>query len=78
VRDAAKQVGVISAFPFERDTPLLDDHTPFIEKGIPAVDFIDWQYPHKDTLKDTVDKTSARALDVVGETMVQLLLHSGR
>ncbi len=74
VRAAARRVGVGVVFPSTTDATLLDDHTPFLEQGIPAVDLIDWQYPHKDTLRDTVDKTSPRALDVVGETVAQLLL----
>jgi Zn-dependent M28 family amino/carboxypeptidase len=75
VRQAAKRAGVLGAFPRETDTSLLDDHIPFLRQGIPAVDFIDWQYQYKDTLKDTVDKTSAQSLDVVGETTAELLLH---
>ena len=77
VRGAAREAGVIKAFPPTSDASLLDDHVPFLRQGIPAVDFIDWQYPYKDTLKDTVDKTSAEALDVVGETVAELLLHWG-
>jgi glutaminyl-peptide cyclotransferase len=78
VRAAARRVGVIRAFPPTTDASLLDDHTPFLSQGIPAIDLIDWQYPHKDTLEDTVDKTSARSLDAVGETVAELLLHWGR
>ena len=62
-------------FPATTDAALLDDHVPFLEQGIPAIDLIDWQYRYKDTLRDTVDKTSARALDAVGETVADLLLH---
>jgi len=75
VRASAKKVGVERVFPNTSDASLLDDHTAFLQQGIPAVDLIDWQYPHKDTLRDTVDKTSAHSLDAVGETVAHLLLH---
>jgi Zn-dependent M28 family amino/carboxypeptidase len=75
LREAARRVGVAKVFPATTDTALLDDHVPFLEEGIPAIDLIDWQYRYKDTLRDTVDKTSARALDAVGETVAELLLH---
>ena len=75
IRNAAKRVGVLKAFPPTSDASLLDDHTAFLRERIPAIDLIDWQYPYKDTLRDTVDKTSARSLDVVGETVADLLLH---
>ncbi|HEV2062498.1 MAG TPA: M28 family peptidase, partial [Solirubrobacteraceae bacterium] len=75
LRQAARRVGVGRVFPAVSDVSLLDDHVPFLEQGIPAVDLIDWRYPYRDTLRDTVDKTSARALDAVGETVAELLLH---
>jgi Zn-dependent M28 family amino/carboxypeptidase len=75
LRQAARRVGAERVFPETSDVALLDDHVPFLEQGIPAIDLIDWQYPYKDTLRDTVDKTSARSLDVVGETVADLLLH---
>ena len=49
---------------------LIDDHTPFLDAGIPAVDIIDFDYPYWHTSADTVDKTSARSLRVVGETLL--------
>lgn len=75
VRAAARRVGAIRFFPDDIGVALIDDHTPFLEAGIPAVDIIDFDYPHRDTLRDTVDKTSPVTLDAVGETVVDLLLH---
>ena len=49
---------------------LIDDHIPFLDAGIPAVDIIDFDYPYWHTSADTVDKTSARSLQVVGETIL--------
>ncbi len=48
---------------------MIDDHTPFLEAGIPAVDIIDFDYPYWHTAADTVDKVSAQSLQAVGETL---------
>ena len=48
---------------------MIDDHTPFLEAGIPAVDIIDFDYPYWHTSADTADKVSAKSLQAVGETM---------
>ncbi len=48
---------------------LLDDHTPFLEAGIPAVDIIDFDYPYWHTSADTADKVSSQSLQAVGETL---------
>ena len=48
---------------------ILDDHTPFLERGIPAVDIIDFDYPYWHTLEDTPDKVSPDSLLAVGDTL---------
>lgn len=48
---------------------MLDDHTPFLEKGYPAVDMIDFDYPYWHTTEDTLDKLSASSLEAVGATL---------
>ncbi len=53
-----------------------DDHTPFLQKGFPAVDLIDFDYPSWHTTADTADKTSAQSLKIVGDTLLHWL--SGR
>jgi hypothetical protein len=75
LRASARRVGVARVFPDRTQTAIIDDHTPFLEEGIPAIDLIDFSYRYRDTLRDTVDKTSARSLDAVGETVADLLLH---
>jgi glutaminyl-peptide cyclotransferase len=72
VRRAAKLVGVSSIFPPRTGVSIQDDHTPFQRAGVPAVDFIDWSYPGH-TLQDGMPLISERALDAVGETVVQYL-----
>jgi len=72
VRAAARRVGAARTFPDDTQTTLLDDHTPFLREGLPAVDLIDWSYPGHE-LSDTIDKLSRRSLDAVGETMIELV-----
>ena len=72
VREATRAVGVGAVFPDRTGTTILDDHTPFLRAGVPAVDFIDWSYPGH-SLKDGLDRLSPRALDAVGETVVELV-----
>jgi Zn-dependent M28 family amino/carboxypeptidase len=66
---AAKDLGYESKFIPEYKHSMIDDHTPFIEAGIPAVDIIDFDYPYWHTLEDTPDKVSAASLQVVGRTL---------
>jgi len=48
-----------------------DDHTPFLEAGINAVDIIQLSgYPHWHKVTDTLDKISPRSLKVVGDVML--------
>jgi Zn-dependent M28 family amino/carboxypeptidase len=47
-----------------------DDHTPFLEAGLPAVDIIDFDYPYWHTIQDTPDKVSAQSLKAVGDTLL--------
>ncbi|MFW5940463.1 MAG: M28 family peptidase [Chloroflexota bacterium] len=48
---------------------MIDDHVPFKERGIPAVDIIDFDYPYWHTVEDTADKASAQSLLRVGHTL---------
>jgi glutaminyl-peptide cyclotransferase len=73
VRKAAQEVGVGAIFPDRTEATILDDTTPFLRAGIPAVDLIDWSYQYKDGLQDTYDKLSQDSVDAVGETMVRLI-----
>lgn len=73
LRTAARAVGVGAVFPAGTGVALLDDHTPFLRAGIPAVDLIDFSYRFKDTVADTPDKLSPSSIDAVGETVVELV-----
>ncbi len=50
-----------------------DDHIPFRNMGIPAVDIIDFDYPYWHTTADTADKVSADSLERVGRTLAAFL-----
>ena len=72
VRAAARRIGAARFFPGETGARIVDDHTPFLRAGVPAVDFIDWSYPGHDR-SDTLDKLSRQSLDAVGETVVEVV-----
>jgi Zn-dependent M28 family amino/carboxypeptidase len=55
-----------------------DDHLPFLQAGVPAVDIIDFQYPDAahgawHTAEDTLDKVSAQSLQVVADVLLAAL-----
>jgi glutaminyl-peptide cyclotransferase len=78
LRAAARKVGAQSAFPDDTRGPVLDDHTPFLRRGVPAIDLIDFTFPCFHMECDDMNAVSARALDLTGETVVQLLLDLSR
>jgi Zn-dependent M28 family amino/carboxypeptidase len=63
-----------SAFIPQEKYSILDDHIPFLEQGIPAVNLIDFDYPFWHTIADTLDKISAASLESVGRTLHSWLL----
>lgn len=65
----AGQLGYRDIFtPTVRHT-LIDDHVPFRQQGIPAVDIIDFDYPYWHTTADTADKVSPETLERVGRLL---------
>jgi len=72
--DSAAGIGYGDYFlPYEKYA-ILDDHVPFLEAGIPAVDIIDFEYAYWHTTADTPDKVSAESLEIVGKTILAWLL----
>jgi glutaminyl-peptide cyclotransferase len=73
---AAKQ-GYVDYFIPEARWAMLDDHTPFAQHGIPAVDIIDFDYGPSNsywhTTADTVDKVDPGSLERVGRTLAAFL-----
>lgn len=69
---SAAELGYAQFIPTPKHA-MLDDHTPFLEQGIPAVDLIDFDYPHWHTVEDTTDKLSAESLEAIGRTVERWL-----
>lgn len=65
----AETLGYGNVFIQDEKHSMLDDHTPFLEKGIPAVDIIDFDYAYYHSTEDTPDKVSAESLHAVGNTL---------
>ena len=53
---------------------LTDDHIPLLDRGVHAIDVIDFDFPPWHTVDDTPDKVSARSLGIVGDVAVQLVM----
>jgi glutaminyl-peptide cyclotransferase len=66
----AEQLGYGDVFIPEYRYSITDDHIPFLNAGLPAVDIIDFDYPFWHTVSDTPDKVSAASLQAVGDTLV--------
>ncbi|MCK4577211.1 MAG: M28 family peptidase [Candidatus Marinimicrobia bacterium] len=65
-------------FNFEHGPAIYDDHIPFLEAGIPAVDIIDFDYGDGEqsywhTMADTPDKCSPESLAAVGTVVATLI-----
>lgn len=73
LRAAARRVGTERIFPAAKGPAIIDDHVPFLRRGIPAIDLIDFDYPQRDTVRDDLAHVSARSLDATGETVLEFL-----
>jgi glutaminyl-peptide cyclotransferase len=69
----AANLGFADQFINEEKYSILDDHQPFLELGIPAIDIIDFDYPYWHTTSDTYDKISPASLAIVGNTLITWL-----
>jgi glutaminyl-peptide cyclotransferase len=65
----AAKLGYTRQFVPEYKWSMSDDHTPFLQRGIRAVDMIDFDYPYWHTTQDTADKVSAESLERVGRVL---------
>ena len=84
---AAREVqwlGLTRRHSWARRSAISDDHIPFIETGIPAIDIIDFTFgsarhrvPYWHTTEDTLDKVCPESLEAVGEPAVRVLDPSG-
>ena len=76
--DAARAEGVRSRFQLH-PSAVGDDHEAFFRRGVPAIDFIDFQFgsapgqnDYWHTAADTLDKLSAESLETTGRTAARL------
>lgn len=69
----AADLGYGSNFVAREKYSIIDDHTPFLERGIPAIDIIDLDYAYWHTIEDTADKVSPASLERVGRVLKRLL-----
>lgn len=65
----AEKLGYGEQFIPEYAYSILDDHTPFLEKGIKAIDIIDMDYPYYHTRQDDISRVSVESLQVVGSVI---------
>ena len=65
----ANALGYSAQFIPENRWGLTDDHIPFVNRGIPSVDIIDFDYPYWHTALDTCDKISPESLERVGRVL---------
>ena len=81
----ADRLGYSRTFLKNQITAIEDDHVPFVNAGVPAVDVIDLDYgpdnSYHHTAQDTLDKCSPQSLQIVGRVvtaMLDALEHSPR
>jgi Zn-dependent M28 family amino/carboxypeptidase len=74
VYEAATRLGYQSHF-FGRSLPMDDDHLPFVKRGVPSIDLIDFTYGYNNvfwhTQQDTPDKLSPQSLKIVGAVILE-------
>lgn len=72
--DTAASMGYADHFIRTGKYAIIDDHRPFLDRGIPAVDIIDFDYPEWHTTQDTLDKVQADSLQRVGRVLEYMLI----
>jgi len=65
----AATLGYTATFIPQHKWTMIDDHLPFRQRGIPAVDLIDFDYPYWHTVQDTTDKVGPMSLERIGRTI---------
>jgi len=73
LREAAERVGSDSAFPDTQQGTVEDDHTPFLQRGVPAIDLIDFNFPCWHKPCDDLSAVSKASLDKSGEAVLEFL-----
>jgi glutaminyl-peptide cyclotransferase len=74
VWNKAAALGYASTFIAEEGYDVTDDHLPLIARGLRVIDVIDLDYPYHHTTSDTIDKISAKSLQIVGDVATALVM----
>ena len=76
---AATEAGIRPRFRLY-DHAVLDDHVPFMEAGMPAINLIDFEYGSRPgandywhTMEDSLDKLSVQSLEHIGRTTIRMI-----
>ena len=78
LRAAAGRVGASAAFPDATQGVVEDDHTPFVRRGVPSIDLIDFSFPCWHKPCDDLSAVSEVSLNQSGETVLALLSELSR
>jgi glutaminyl-peptide cyclotransferase len=73
LRRAARRVGAGRVFPDSSAGAVIDDHIPFIRRGVRSIDLIDFSFPCFHRRCDNVSAVSQRSVDLVGEAVYELV-----
>jgi glutaminyl-peptide cyclotransferase len=73
LRRAAKRAGVGAVFPAATQGSILDDHLPFLQRGVHSIDLIDFDFPCFHKTCDDLSAVSERSVDATGEAVYGLL-----
>jgi Zn-dependent M28 family amino/carboxypeptidase len=75
VWSTAQAMGYTSAFARSNGSAVADDHMPFINEGVKALDLIDFdsQSTFWHTPQDTMDKLSPESFEIVGRVVVRVI-----
>jgi len=69
----AAELGYSDVFIPKKKYAIIDDHLPFIDKGIPAVLIIDLDYEMWHTTQDDINQVSAESMGKVGDVLLKYL-----
>lgn len=76
VRQVAGDLGYAAHFETYASS-VTDDHVPFVRRGVNAIDLIDFTYGPQNSYwhspADTMDKLSARSLEITGRIVLELI-----
>ena len=85
VWETARELGYDEYFLPQVGQEITDDHVPLLEKGLRVIDVIDIDYgplnsfgvpspSYHHTLQDTIDKISAKSMQIVGDVALKVIL----